>query len=313
VTAPNFSPRYRRRALACVSCCAGIVLSAPRPAAPAPRPQASAAPPAFHTLLGDIRHHKAFHSRFVAADRDVWVYLPPGYDDAQSRNRRYPVLYLHDGQNVFDGATAFVSGKEWRADETAESLIARKRIEPLIIVAVANAGGDRMKEYTPAVDAKYGGGGADAYGKMLADDLKPFIDRTYRTQSDAAHTAIGGSSLGGLVSLHLALARPDVWSKVAVFSPSVWWAKREILTEVAALPKRPAATRVYLDIGTAEDKDGDALSGARALRDALVAKGWKSGENLLYAEAEDAAHNEEAWAARVAPMLRFLFPVVKDK
>ncbi len=274
---------------------------------------AAVAPLVYHTLLGDVRQHKMFHSRFVKADRDVWAYLPPGYDDAANRKRRYPVLYLHDGQNIFDGATAFITGKEWRADETAESLIARRQIEPVIIIAVANAGGDRMKEYTPVADAKYGGGGAYAYGRMLADDLKPFIDRTYRTKPDTAHTAIGGSSLGGLASLHLALARPDVWGKVAVLSPSVWWAKREILTEVAAWPKARALPPVYLSIGGAEDKDGDALSGARALRDALVTKGWTPGANLLYAETENAAHNEEAWAARVPGMLRFLFPANKPK
>src|SRR5436309_6476107 len=139
-----------------------------------------------HTLTGDIRVHKSFHSRILNNDRDVIVYLPPGYkgDDA----KRYSVFYLHDGQNLFDGATSFIPGQEWRADEIAQSLILSGKIEPLIIVGIYNTGAARVNEYTAAADVKYKTGGkADLYGRFVVEELKPFIDSTYRTRTDAAH------------------------------------------------------------------------------------------------------------------------------
>src|SRR5215813_3818415 len=135
-----------------------------------------------HTLTGDIRVHKAFHSRILNNDRDVLVYLPPGYE--KERQKRYSVFYLNDGQNLFDGATAFVPGQEWHVDETAESLISSGKVDPLIIVGIDNAGNDRVNEYTPVADEKYKGGRADLYGRMLVEELKPFIDSTYRTRKD---------------------------------------------------------------------------------------------------------------------------------
>ncbi|HEY5062550.1 MAG TPA: alpha/beta hydrolase-fold protein, partial [Gemmatimonadaceae bacterium] len=131
-----------------------------------------------HTRTGDIRTHAGFHSRFVEHDRTIVVYLPPGYDAEIAV--RYPTLYLHDGQNVFDQATSF--GEEWRVDETAQSLITRGRIEPIIVVGVYNAGEHRVDEYTPTPRPDRGGGGhADEYGRMLVEELKPFIDATYKT------------------------------------------------------------------------------------------------------------------------------------
>ena len=260
-----------------------------------------------HTLTGDFCLHPRFHSRFLGADRDILVYLPPGYD-AGSR-RRYPVLYLQDGQNLFDGATSFLPGQEWRVDETAASLIARGVIEPLIIVGVYNAGNDRIEEYTPtragAGVARGRGGGAAAYGRMLTEELKPYIDRHYRTRTDAAHTGLGGSSLGGLVSLWLGLQYPRIFGRLACLSTSAWWDDRAIVRQVRALTVRPPG-RIWLDIGTAED--ADSVAAVRDLRDALIAKGWKPGADLAYIEAPGAQHNEAAWAARVGPMLTFLFP-----
>src|SRR5262245_15838734 len=142
---------------------------------------------ASHTLTGDIRYHKSFHSRLLNNDRDVIVYLPPGYETF--KNKRFSVLYLQDGQNLFDGATSFIPNQEWKVDETAQSLINSRKIEPLIIVGIYNTGKDRVNEYTPAQDSKYKAGGkAELYGRMLVEELKPFIDRTYRTRPDAEHT-----------------------------------------------------------------------------------------------------------------------------
>jgi predicted alpha/beta superfamily hydrolase len=263
-----------------------------------------------HTLTGDIRLHKDFHSKILNNDRNVIVYLPPGYD--KDKQRHYSVLYLHDGQNLFDGATSFIPGQEWRVDEAAQSLIAAGKIEPLIIVGVYNAGKDRIDEYTPVQEPKYKGGGkADLYGRLLVEELKPFIDKTYRTKKDAAHTGLGGSSLGGLLSLYLGLKYPNMFGRLAVVSPSVWWANNYIVQYVEAQNKRPAL-RIWLDIGTKEGGNAaeaqTTVDGARLLKETLIKMGWKSGKDLKYFEAQGAEHNERAWAARVEQILEFLFP-----
>ena len=262
-----------------------------------------------HTLTGEFRTHRNFHSRHLASDRDVLVYLPPGYE---SGKRRYPVLYLHDGQNLFDGATSFIKGAEWGVDETAQALITAREMEPVIIVGIYNTGKDRIDEYTPTADAKYKmGGKADLYGRLLVEELKPFIDSQYRTLKGAKHTGLGGSSLGGLVSLYLALKYPQTFGRVAITSPSVWWDDKMILREVAAV-KRKLRLRVWLDMGTKEGGDEAEAArhtqNARLLRDALIRQGLKEGSDLKYFEATGAEHNERAWAQRVGPMLRFLFP-----
>jgi predicted alpha/beta superfamily hydrolase len=263
-----------------------------------------------HTLTGDIRFHKSFHSKILNNDRDVVVYLPPGYD--RNKTKRYSVLYLHDGQNLFDGATSFIPGKEWRVDETAEALITAGKIEPLIIVGVNNTGKDRINEYTPAKDEKYKmGGKADQYGRMLIEELKPFIDSTYRTRKDAGHTGLGGSSLGGLVSVYLGLKYNNVFGRIAAVSPSVWFANKQIVQYTAALTTKPHL-RIWIDIGTKEGSTADeaqqTVSDTRLLRDTLIEKGWKPGKDLHYVEAAGAEHNETAWAVRVGQILEFLFP-----
>jgi len=269
-----------------------------------------------HTLTGNIKRHRAFHSKVLGNRRDVLVYLPPGY--RRFSLRRYPVLYLHDGQNVFDAATSF-AGVEWGVDETAQRLIHRKLIEPLIIVAVANIGEERVHEYapTPAViepkdpPRKHSRGLARIYGQFLIEELKPFIDRKYRTKPEAEFTGLGGSSLGGLVTLYLGLKYPRVFGKLAVVSPSVWFADKQIVSYVAALKTKPRV-RIWMDMGTKEGGTAEeaqrAVVDARLLRDTLIKKGWRLGRDLKYFEAEGAEHNESAWAARVAPILSFLFP-----
>ena len=269
----------------------------PQTAQVAPRTQA-------HTLTGEFRTHAKFHSKFLNTDRDVLVYLPPGY--SSDGQRRYPVLYLHDGQNLFDGATSFVAGQEWRVDETAQALILARAVEPVIIVGVYNTGKERVEEYTPSADPKFKvGGKADLYGRLLVEELKPFIDSHYRTKAGAADTGLGGSSLGGLVTMYLGLRYPEVFGKLAVVSPSVWWDSRRIVSDVRALASKKRA-RLWLDMGT--DEGASAIGDARLLRDALVSKGWQLGQDLNYFEAQGGKHSEAAWAQRVDPILRFLFP-----
>jgi predicted alpha/beta superfamily hydrolase len=256
---------------------------------------------AVHTLAGNVRQ-ESFRSDLLAAERRVWVYLPPRYEGSGSR--RFPVLYLQDGQNVFDGATAFVAGQEWQADETAERLIGLGRIEPLIMVAIDNAGARRIEEYTPT--AHHGrGGGADLYRRLLVEELKPWVDRTWRTRPGRADTGIAGSSLGGLVSLWIGLGRPDVYGRIAALSTSTWWDDGFILRFIESLPEKPE-TRVWTDVGTGEGPS--AVPDGRRLRDALVAKGWREGVDLRYVEAHGSAHDEPAWAARFPAVLEFLYP-----
>jgi predicted alpha/beta superfamily hydrolase len=239
-------------------------------------------------------------------DRDLVVWLPPGYDE--DAPRRYPVLYMHDGQNLFEPDTAFKKGEHWRVGETATELIEAGRVAPLIIVGIANAGEKRIQEYTPTTDARLGGGLAREYGRMLVNEIKPFVDATYRTRTDGAGTGLAGSSLGGLVTLHLGFSYPDVFSRIAALSPSVWWDRRAILRTVRSTRPRPP-WKIWVDIGTAEGRR--ALDDVRLLKAALVGAGWVAGGDLRYAEYEKAAHTEAAWAKRVGPMLEWLFPTAR--
>ena len=257
-----------------------------------------------HTLTGTVERHSDFRSDALGANRRVWVYLPPHY--AREPERRFPVLYLQDGQNVFDGATAFLAGKEWQADETVERLSEAGRIEPLVVVAVDNGGEHRAFEYLPTRDRQVGdGGGAALYTRMLVEELKPWVDRTYRTRPGRESTGIGGSSFGGVLALHAGLARPEVFSRIAALSTSAWVDDRFLVRFVDALSAKPD-TRIWTDIGTREASS--AVSDARALRDALVRKGWREGDDLRHVEAEGAVHDETAWAKRMPEVLEFLFP-----
>ncbi len=259
-------------------------------------------------LAGSIRLHKSESLSFLRDPRDVIVYLPPGYDSSVDR---YPVLYLHDGQNLFDPATAFL-GNHWHLEEVAEELIQSGQIRPIIIVGIYNAGDERLDEYTPVRDRRGRGGRARAYGKMIVGNLKPFIDRDYRTLPDKASTGLGGSSLGGLVTLYLGLNYPRVFGKLIVMSPSLWWANRAIIGQVRKLRKK-VDSKIWLDMGTCEGQaPQECLVNAAHLREALVAKGWQLNRDLAYLEDEGAGHDEKAWGARMRHALKFLFPPVTD-
>lgn len=262
------------------------------------------------SLTGKIRHHHFEKSAFSRHARKVVVYVPPGYDAEPAR--RYPVLYVQDGQNIFDASTAF-AGVEWGMDEAAERLIRAGDLAPLIIVGVYNTP-DRVGEYTHVADPSMGGGGADTYARFLIEELKPKIDSLYRTRPGGDDTGVAGSSLGGLVSFYLGMAYADTFSRIGVVSPAVWWASAEIFNWVRG-PRSPRS-RVWLDMGTAEGRSAGAnerlLKGVRALRDALTQNGWVLGRNLHYMEAEGARHDEAAWGARVGSVLTALFPPEPD-
>ena len=254
---------------------------------------------------GRIRFHRRLESRYASARRDVVVYLPPGYDG--SAKTRYPVMYLQDGQNLFDPATGF-AGKEWRADAAADDLIRKGRVEPVILVGVYNGGVRRISEYTPTRNARLRKGGKAAnYTAMLVREVKPLIDSTYRTSKSADSTGIGGSSLGGLLALTAGLAEPRVFGKMAVLSPSIWWDDRVILRMVEKWrgTRRPP---IWLDMGTDEGNSPHVMiQDSRSLRDALVNQGWSEGADLHYREVRGGQHDEYAWGSRFGQELEHLF------
>jgi predicted alpha/beta superfamily hydrolase len=247
--------------------------------------------------------HEQFPSRFLRNQRDLIIYLPPGYHEQEQR--RFPVLFLHDGQNLFDGATSFIPGMDWHVGQTADYCIQAGLVEPLIIVGIYNAGKQRLGEYTPTRMPKLGGGRANRYAKFLLEEVRPFLLSNYRVLSGAENAGIGGSSLGGLVSLYLGRRFPHVFGKIAALSPSVWWNQRVILRFADAAPVDPLP-RIWLDIGTREG--GRIVEDVERFRDILLRKGWRLGRDLHYQRVEGAEHNEAAWAQRVAPFLQFLFP-----
>jgi enterochelin esterase-like enzyme len=207
---------------------------------------------------------------------------------------------------VFNCATSFL-GIEWGLDETAERLIRAGRLRPFLAVAVANSD-QRIAEYTPAAETGRGGGRAADYARFLVEELKPLVDSSYRTLKGPAHTGAVGASLGGVVSAYLGAAYPEVFGLVGAVSPTAGWAGGDIVHRIAAAP-RPGL-RVWVDIGESEATPygGVAywLEGARSLRDAYLARGYREGVNFHYEEVPGAGHNEAAWAARVDRILEFL-------
>src|SRR6266566_4649389 len=162
---------------------------------------------------GRLEHLRAFPSAVLGNERDLTIYLPPGYGERE--DVRYPVLYMQDGQNLFEPERAFIPGQHWRLAETADNAISERTAQPMIIVGIDHGGPERIEEYTPTYDPlRHVGGRAGDYARMLIEELKPLIDSRYRSVPN--DTGIGGSSLGGLIALHLGLTRPDVFSRVAV-------------------------------------------------------------------------------------------------
>jgi predicted alpha/beta superfamily hydrolase len=258
------------------------------------------------TRRGTLDYIRGFHSEVLDNDRDITIYLPPGYNDRE--DVRYPVLYMQDGQNLLEPERAFIPGQHWRLAEAADDKIGGRTARPMIIVGIDNTA-SRIDEYTPTHDvARHGGGKADDYGRMLIEELKPVIDAGYRTLPGVPNTALGGSSLGGLATLYLGLTHPDVYGHLAVMSPSVWWDNRAVLAEVERFhafnsSQRP---RIWLDMGGREGLEG--LADARLLRDKLRTRGWRNDDDLRYFEDRRADHSERAWAKRVPAVLEFLFP-----
>ena len=236
---------------------------------------------------------EAFASKILGNKRTVRAYLPPGYDE--DPNRRFPVLYMQDGQNVF-------GAQGWNADGALDTLFdGENPPREAIVIAAANAGNARTSEYTPT-DGGMGGGRALAYLRMLREELKPRVDRALRTLPDADHTGIAGSSLGGLLSLVAAAERPSDFGFIGAFSPSTWWDNAYVLTRLPALAAaRPRPLRIYADCGG--DRDGGADT---AKLPALMQAAGYSAATFRYVVDDGAPHNESAWARRFPQAVRFL-------
>ena len=252
-----------------------------------------------------VLRHEGFSSRFLPGGRDISVYVPPGYDPSHARS--YPLLILQDGQNLFDPATSFIPGKTWRVAEHADEAIAAGEAEPLVIAGIANAGERRIAEYTPTRDWKLGGGEAGKYALMLIREILPFLQENYRLRSGPADTGLGGSSLGALVSLWIGFRHAELFGKLAILSPSVWWNHRSILASLnEAAPELTRRPRIWLDVGDQEGRR--TLSDADLLHARLRRHGWRDGLDLHFETIPGGTHDEASWSRRVRPMLGFLYP-----
>lgn len=255
--------------------------------------------PFFGPPVGTLEKEHEFHSPQLGNRRTLIIALPPSY--AENPLKRYPVLYMHDGQNAFEDSTSF-TGVSWGADRTSHSLVAQGLMEEIIIVGVSNTGQRRVYEYTPGPDTGRTGG-SDLYGRFLIDTVKPWIDGRYRTLPGREHTALMGSSLGGLVSFYLGRRYHPVFSKVACLSSSFMWNGLDLVRQVETSPER-VPVKFYIDAGT----NRDPLKPTQLMKEALRARGYVHGEDMYYYEHKGGQHHESSWAARVHIPLSYLFP-----
>lgn len=260
------------------------------------------------SVVGDLRLHE-FPSRVFHNKRLLRIWLPPGYDLPENSGQRYPVFYLNDGQNLFERAASF-AGVEWQVDETADRLIREGVIPPTIFVGIDHSRQERLKEYfpyrsmNPVVLRPQG----SRYPKFLVEEVQPFVSQNYRVAKGAQHTSLGGSSLGGLISLYVAIAAPGVFGRVLLESPSLWVANCRILRDARRFGQWPE--KIFLGVGTREtgreDKDRQTVGNVRELERVLRRAGLDD-RRLRVAVAEGGTHSEAAWAARFPDALRFLF------
>lgn len=238
----------------------------------------------------------------------VWV--PPSYDERP--DLRYPVLYVQDGQAAFSVTSDDHRGSSWRIDQTLNQLLELGAVEEIIVVGV-HTQVERIAMLSPSRDAQHGGGQGDRYLGFTAEVLKPVIDRAYRTRPDREHTAMMGSSMGGLFSFYAAWTRPDVFGKVACLSGSFWWDERFMVREARRMCPVPRPL-IYIDSGAAinvfEGDPGvrDGFHHTVALRDALSAHCYAAGVSLHVLTFPGLTHDEASWAARLAIPLQLLFP-----
>lgn len=269
------------------------------------------------SVVGDFRSHQ-FSSKVFGNTRTIRVLVPPGYDDKANRNKRYPVLYLNDGQNIFDVSTSAFNPLEWQIDETVDRMLKERKIAPLLIVGIDNAGRRlRFNEYFPYEDkflqppmpAPEG----KKYPQFLTGEVMPFINATYRTRTDPDSTGVGGSSAGAVAALYAVIARPGVFGRLLMESPSLYISEGQLIKDSGQTREWPS--RVYIGVGTNEggraeckpdDLNREAVQDVLRLKQVLQTAGV--GDKRLKVVVEDCAeHNEAAWAKRFPSALEFLF------
>lgn len=254
------------------------------------------------TVTGTVKVLEDVFSPELGNRRDLLVLLPPSWP---REGRRWPVLYMQDGQNLFDAATSFAG--EWGVDETMPAL-SEEGLEA-IVVAIPNTGKDRLDEYSPFPDPGHGGGKGDAYLEFLVSRVKPIVDAEFPTDPSREATGILGSSMGGLISLYAFFRRPEVFGSCGALSPAFWFARGAIFETVRQSPRVPG--RIYLDTGTREMGRarfwrGPRRSSVAEMHALLRHKGYSDLADLRYFEEKGGEHNEAAWGRRLPAALRFL-------
>jgi enterochelin esterase-like enzyme len=251
----------------------------------------------FHgQITGEVKYHRNFQGKGLLP-RDIIVWLPPSYE--KEKQKRYPVLYAHDGQNLFDPSTSSF-GVDWQMDETADSLIKQGKIKEIIIVGIYNSS-QRMKEY-------YTGDTGKTYMKFIVNELKPFIDKTYRTLPDRKNTTSMGSSAGGLVSFMLVWEYNKIFSKAACVSPSFFIRGLDYITPVLEYKGKRKDIMTYIDCGGV-GLDSLLLDGAEKMLSALKEKGYKKGKDYTWFFDKTGEHNEQNWARRLWRPLEFFYGI----
>lgn len=266
--------------------------------------------PEEHSVTGNLKIYRAFYSPELDNRRDIWVYLPPSYETETPR--RYPVIYMHDGQNLFDRHASYVD--EWEVDESMEKLAA-EGLEA-IVVGINNL--NRMEEYAPfpLIERGAAAGLGEVYMRFIVETLKPAIDAEFRTLPDVANTALAGSSLGGLITLYGFFTHPQVFGMAAAFSPAISWDGGKFFTYLHHAES--SAGRLYVDVGTNEGDNIGAteedqqvvsqwyLSSVERLHTLLRGKGYLDDHNLKLIFDHGAIHHETAWARRFPDAVRFM-------
>lgn len=243
----------------------------------------------------------SFASTALGNTRSVWVYYPPTY--LENPRAKFPVVYMHDGQNLFDAATAF-GGNEWKVDETMDAAAEDGSIREAIVVGPENTA-QRIYEYTPTSDPAYSpSGGGDKYLKLLVDELKPKVDAELPTLPGRENTVVIGSSLGGLISSYAGIKSASTFGLVGAMSPSTWWDDKVILGMVAA-SKDPKPLRVYVDSGDSGSSSDD-VANTKQLAETYRSLGYVDGTTLKYVVQSGATHSEVYWAQRLPGALAFL-------
>jgi predicted alpha/beta superfamily hydrolase len=269
---------------------------------------AGTAPASSASVTGELRLHE-FQSRIFRNTRLLRVWLPPGYNQSENGGRHYPVLYLNDGQNLFDPATAYI-GTDWQVDEAATRLIEQDKVPPLIVVGIDNAQKDRAKEYLPyrsmhppvwRPQGKY-------YPDFLLNEVMPFVVRRYRIAEGPDNTGLGGSSLGAIISLYAIMERPGIFGRLLLESPSLFISNRQLLKSSRTFAQWPA--RIFVAMGTKEA--GNEGHSRQVVEDVLefkrlLGRAGLGEDRLLVKIDEGATHSEREWAKRFPEALTFLY------